>query len=101
MLESYLDQQFLNEHPEIMIETPAGETTWKIISVFTENVETDTFDYSQCESLDDISIRDYFMNQTSKIRNLNENGCYVYQNGAQLITLSTCYYPVDIKTDDL
>ncbi len=99
-LESYLDQQFLNEHPEIMIETPAGETTWKIISVFTENVATDTFDYSQCESLDDISTRDYFMNQI-KSRNLMKTDDYVYQNGAQLITLSTCYYPVDIKNGRL
>ena len=91
MLKSYLEQDFYDAHPNIYLETTAGETTWKIISVFTINVATDSFVYSDCENLEKEAERNYFLSEI-KQRNQIDTGSYTYQNGDQFITLSTCHY---------
>lgn len=91
MLKNYLEQDFYDAHPDIYLETTAGETTWKIISVFTINVATDSFAYSDCENLEKEAERNYFLNEI-KQRNQIDTGGYIYQNGDQFITLSTCHY---------
>lgn len=94
MLEQYLDQSFLDAHQNIMIETSAGTTSWSIISVFPIDVDKESFDYSKCEDFNDVSVRNYFMSEIEK-RNVMLTNDYTYQENAQLITLSTCYYPTD------
>lgn len=91
MLKNYLEQDFYDVHPDIYLETTAGETTWKIISVFTINVATDSFAYSDCENLEKEAERNYFLNEI-KQRTQIDTGGYIYQNGDQFITLSTCRY---------
>lgn len=91
MLKSYLEQDFYDAHPDIYLETTAGETTWKVISVFTINVATDSFAYSECENLEKESERNYFLSEI-KQRNQIDTDNYTYQSGDQFITLSTCHY---------
>ena len=94
MLRKYLDQSFYDEHPDIYLETQAGETMCKIISVFTVNVATDDFEYYTYENLEKESVRNYFISQI-KQKNEIDTGDYSYKTGDQFITLSTCQYEVD------
>ena len=94
MLEQYLDQSFLDAHKNIMIETAAGTTSWSIIAVFPIDVAKESFDCSKCEDFNDVSVRNYFMSEIKK-RNVMLTDDYTYQENAQFITLSTCYYPTN------
>ena len=94
MLKSYLDPGFYEEHPDIKIETTAGETSWHIISVFPINIATDGFAYTTSEDLSDVTTRTEFLNGI-KQRNQIDTGDYSFKDGDELITLSTCHYEED------
>lgn len=94
MLKNYLEQDYYDEHPDIKLETTAGETSWRIISVFTINVAKDSFSYIDYEDLSGSSTRDYFLNEI-KNRTFVNTGDYTFHSGDQFITLSTCHYETD------
>lgn len=91
MLREYLDQTFYDQHPDIMLETTAGTTSWHIVSVFALNYQTDAFDYTQCEDLTDAGNRNYFLSQI-KSHNMITVGDYTSSEDDEYITLSTCHY---------
>lgn len=91
MLKSYLEQDFYDEHPDIYMETDAGESTWKIISVFPINVATDSFEYISYENLSSEKTRNYFLSEIKR-RNAIDTGDYSFHDGDEFITLSTCHY---------
>lgn len=94
MLKSYLDQAFYEEHPDIKLETTAGETSWHILSVFSINIASDSFAYTTYGDLSDTATRNTFFNGI-KQRNEINTGDYSFKTGDEFITLSTCHYEED------
>ncbi len=100
VLKDYLNQDFYNEHPQIYIETDDGISTWDIISVFTINVAEDSFSYTFYTDMADNSQRGVFLNEIRE-RNQIQTKDYTFQNGDEIITLSTCHYETDMDNGRL
>lgn len=100
MLKEYLQQEFYDEHPQIYIETNNGVSTWDIISVFTINISEDPFSYTSYTEMADNSQRGVFLNEI-RSRNQIQTKEYVYHDGDELITLSTCHYETDANNGRL
>lgn len=94
MLREYLDQEFYDEHKEIYLETVAGTTRWKIISVFTINLEYGQFNYPEYTDLTESTRLNTFLNEV-RTRSEVQTDEYSYESGDQFITLSTCHYETD------
>ena len=86
------DLDFYSEHPIIYFDTPAGDSDWKIISVYKTNTldeHGDYFDYLTGEFSSDAE----FMNYVYLIRERSLIDCPVDVNeDDQLLSLSTCSY---------
>lgn len=91
MLKSYVDQTFYDLHPTLFFETDDGITEWKIVSVFTLNVETDPFDYLGYPDLSSAATRNKFVAEITK-RSLVDTGANTFNENTRFVTLSTCHY---------
>lgn len=85
-LNGYKDPSFLAQHPQIILETLDGPSTWQIFSMYVTDTE---FDYIQTEFADEGEFTQFLAEITQ--RSLHPTGISVSSED-EILTLSTCTY---------